>query len=450
VKSARRAVGDDGKEQGVVRTIHGRGFRFVAEVTEAASPRVHDTAPLAAASPAPPAGTRPSIAVLPFRLVGEAGPWAAIADALPDELIAALSRLRWLFVIARGSSFRFRSAAPDLAEVGKALGARYCLSGMVEVSAPNLVVTVQLADTGDGGVVWADRFTSRVDFVHEIRDTIAARVVAALEMRIPEHEAGLAKLSSPGSLDAWAAYHLGLAHMFRFNRHDNEVAGGLFARAVALAPDFARAHAGRSFVHFQNSFLAYTADPAVEAAAARRAAEKAVELDPLDPFANTTMGRSFWLGGDLDSSLAWLERAASICPNHAHGVYARAWTETLLGRGADGRRDADLAMALSPLDPLYYAMAATRSLAHLVSGEDADAARWARTAARSPGAHVLIAAIATAALAIGGDREGAAAWAANVRERRPSITRDEFFRAFPFVAGSTRDRIAGALAESGI
>src|SRR5690606_24300407 len=104
---------------------------------------------------------------------------------------------------------------------------------------------------------------------------------------------------------------------------------------------------------------------------ARRSAERSIELDPLDPFANLVMGRSLWLEGDLDGSSAWLERATTISPSYAQAIYARAWTHALSGRGPEGKADADVAMALSPLDPLHYAMVATRALGHVVCGETA-------------------------------------------------------------------------------
>ncbi len=440
VKSARRALGDDGKTQRFIRTVHGRGFRFVGAVRVAA-----------ASVRAPGAlGARPSIAVLPLRVAGVPTPHATtIADALPDELIAELARLRWLFVIARGSSFRLRSAPLDAENVGKLLGVRYFLSGTVAVTDARLAVTVQLVDTSDGRVVWGDRVVSAVDDVHETRATIRARIVSALELQIPLHEAQAARLLPPDGLDAWSAYHLGLQHMFRFHRADNQIAGELFGRAIAADPRFARAHAGLSFVHFQNAFLRYAPAVEHEVRQARRAAERSVELDPLDPFANFTMGRSFWLEGDLDTGLAWLERAVVLSPSYAQGIYARAWTHALAGRGGAGRDDADAAMALSPLDPLHYAMAATRALSHIVCGEDAEAAVWAERAARAPGAHVLIAVIAVAAHVLNGDRERAASWAAIVRTRSDAITVADFFRSFPFGDPQARHRIGDALRTVG-
>jgi TolB-like protein len=448
IKSARRALGDDGKSQRWIKTIHGQGFRFVGAATMSrpgGAIRREETS----AVPAADSDCRPSIAVLPFRLIGPAGAYAAIADALPHELITELSRLRWLFVTARGSSFRLRGSDADICGIGRLLDVRYCLSGTAEIVNTSLVVTVELVDTRDGRLIWAEHFAGSIDDVHRIREDIRSRIVAALEIQIPLHEAALARLTVTDNLDAWSSYHLGLQHLYRFNRKDNAAATALFQQAIARDPNFARAHAGLSFVHFQTAFMHYSDDLDIEIAQARRFAVRGLELDPMDPFVNFTMGRTFWLEGDLEGSLTWLERATSISPNYAQGIYARAWTESLAGRGLDGRCHVDLAMRLSPLDPLYYAMLATRAFTHMVMGEDAKAADWAERAARSPGAHVLIALIAVAAHALACDEIRAASWAANVRSRNPALTLSHFFRAFPLQSDSTRARVSTALARFG-
>ena len=386
IKSLRQAIGDDGKRQDLVRTLHGQGFRFVAPVRA-----VPDAAPAPAQEAVRADAARPSIAVLPFRLVGDAGTWTAVTEALPDELIIDLARLRWLLVTARGSSFRLRASDPDIIEIGKLLGVRYCLTGAVEIRGQRLAVTVELADTRDGRIVWAERFGGLLDDVHRVREEIRHKVLTALEIRIPMHEASLARLGVTENLDAWSAYHLGLQHMYRFNRQDNAAATALFQRAIASDRGFARAHAGLSFVHFQTAFLRHTDDVAGEVTEARGFAARAYELDAMDPFVNFVMGRSYWLEGDLDRALPWLERATALSPSYAQGFYARAWTETLAGQAREGRGHVDFAMRLSPLDPLHYGMLGTRAFAHLVLGEDAEAARWAERAARAPGAHVLTA-----------------------------------------------------------
>ncbi|GGJ50429.1 hypothetical protein GCM10011393_20800 [Sphingopyxis bauzanensis] len=268
-------------------------------------------------------------------------------------------------------------------------------------------------------------------------------------MRIPVHEANRARLVSCEALDAWSAYHLGLQRMFRFTAGDNAAAAALFTRAIANAPGFARGYAGLSFTRFQDAFLNY-ADRATATAAARDTAEKAVALDPLDPFANLAMGRAYWLSGDLEGSLAWLDRSSALSPNYAQATYARAWAETLLSRSDDGLRHADQALALSPVDPMRYAMLATRSLSHLVRGEDVLAVVWAERAAREPGAHALIAVIAAACQAGIGDTGRAKVWIDIARRRHPALTRDAFFQSFPFSEPVFRSRMQVLLDRSGL
>lgn len=453
IKSARRALGDDGKTQRYIRTVHGKGLRFVAQAQIRGEARPLPAQPVAPSQPACSmelaADGRPSIAVLPFRTPVEAGDWHSIADGLPHELIAELSRLRWLFVVARASSFRLRGDNVDPCQVGRLLGVRYCLSGALEVSRDRMTVITELADTACGDVVWAERYTGPVDDVHSVREQICASVLAHLEIRIPQHEASSARLTVPENLDAWSAYHLGLQHLYRFNQKDNAIAEDMFSRSVQRDPGFARAHAGLSFVHFQTAFLRQSNDADAEVAKARQCAQRGVDLDPLDPFVNFTMGRTYWLESDLDRAYGWLERATSLCPNYAQGLYAKAWTESMAGAALDARAHLDLSMRLSPLDPLYYAMLSARGLTHVTLGEDLEAADWTDRGARAPGAHALIALIAAAANQLAGHGKRARAWAADARRRMPGVTRTDFFQAFPIRDPRQRKRMAEALAQLG-
>lgn len=458
MKSARQALGDSGRAQRWIRTVHGQGFRFVAEVSAQRSsdrPSLHAASDPRIEMPDGPVVRqlepmrRPSLAVLPFRFTGNHERLPALASALPDELISELSRLRWLFVTARGSSFRVRVLDADFSEIGRLLGVRYCLSGAIEISDRRLIVIVELIDTHDCGIVWADRFSGRIDDIHSMREEIRGQVLMSLDIQIPLHEAAIAGLAAPDDLDAWSAFHLGLQHIYRFNRTDNAAAAQLFQRAIALDSRFARAHAGLSFVHFQTAFMRYSDNIEDAIRQARRHAERGVALDPMDPFVNFTMGRSFWLEGDLDTSLSWLERATRISPHYAQGIYARAWTEALGGRPSEAQTHVDLAMRLSPIDPLYYAMMGTRAFTHMVKGEDTEAADWAERAARAPGSHVLIAMIAAAAQSLSGNFERAALWAANARERHPALSCDHFFHAFPMKSDAARARVMRALVKLG-
>lgn len=446
VKSARQAIGDDGRAQAMIRTVHGLGFSFVAEVATRAAVSIDRVAEEPVAEAVEHA--RPSIAVLPFRLVGASDPNLLIADALPHDLITELSRLHWLFVIARGSSFRFRGADARLEDVRSKLNVKYCLTGVIELSGKTMTLSVELSDTRDKGIVWSERFRAGVADVHEVRERIIDAVMSAVEVRIPFNEAQRALLKSPENLDAWSAYHLGLQHMYRFNRTDNETAAGLFERAVTLEPGFARAYAGLSFTHFQNAFLRY-ADDAGAKKLAQHYAAKCLERDPLDPFGHFTMGRAQWLRGDLEASLPWLERANTLNPNYAQARYARGWTEALLGSADASQVNVAAALALSPLDPLVYGMLGVRALSYLAHDDNARAADWAERAANSPGAHALIEMIAAAAHGLNGNEAKAQAWASSAHARASYLNGDDFLRAFPFRDRPTRERVTHTLARLG-
>jgi len=458
IKSARKLLGDDGRAQRLIWTVHGIGFRFAVE------PEIHRVEPLPAPVTVVAAaetetrgsptlteiGEKPSIAVLPFRLIGIGGAYGSLADALPHELITSLSRLRWLFVIARGSTFRFRSAEPDIRHIGEVLGVGYILSGAVEIAGSRLLVTVELSETRGGGVLWAEHYAGDIGDVHEFRERIVSAIVSELDVHIPLNEARMARALPATSLDAWSAYHLGLNHMFRFTRRDNEIAQGLFGQALARAPDFTRAHAGMSFTRFQNAFLGYQPDTDSEIAGARASAEAAMACDPLDPFANLVMGRTHWIEKDLGGSFHWLDRAVSLNPNYAQAVYLRGLTRSMSGHGAEGEQDVDLAYRLSPLDPLGYAMFSTRGITHLIRDNHAEAIEWSERAMRMPGAHVHIAVVAAAARKHAGDDAAAARWIQYARQRDPTISTEAFLRAFPFDDPVQRAKIEGLLKSLGL
>lgn len=328
VRSARQAVDDSGAQQAVIRTVHGQGFRCIAKVSES---RPAQAATDGDREPVDHPAGRPSIAVLPFQPLGMPDNLAFLGEAIPHEIIQALSRLRWLAVIARGSSFRFRQATPDLDLVATALAVRYVLSGIIESRDRKVAVTLELADATSHEILWADRIESPIDGIDDLRSQIVAHLVSALETHIPFNEARMARLQGPDGLNAWANYHIGLGHLYRFTAVDTVLAQECFERAVAADPQFARARAGLSFTSFLDAFLRLSPDPAAAARSARRHAEHSLALDALDPFANFTMGRTFWLTDEPEIAADWLARATALNPNYAQGFYASAFTAMLRG-----------------------------------------------------------------------------------------------------------------------
>lgn len=450
IKAARQALGDDGQQQRFIRTVHGKGFRFDARVT---FDHADDITPALPADPPPiaaPVEDRPSIAVLPFMHTGEAGPLSFVAEALADELITDLSRLRWLLVIARGSTFRFRNRDVGCGEIGAALKVRYCLTGTLAQAGHSVTISVELARTGDSAVIWADRFTAGCDELAELRREILAAVVANLEVRIVQHEIDLARRRQQAGLDAWASYHLGLDHMFRFNKADNGQAAALFERALALDPHFSRALSGLSFTAFQDRFLNYSGDDEANARRARELAEEALRCDPLDPFAHLNLARAMWFDDAVSESIERLGECIALSPNYAQAIYSKAWAEMTLCEAGACDSNAAAALRLSPLDPLRYAMLGVRSMGALLRDDVEAAADWGEKAARSPGAHKHIAVIAALGTGAAGRTDRAAHWLQRARELDPHVSARGFLVSFPFIESDGRERIERGLRHLGL
>ena len=445
LKFARKAVGDDGARQDFIRTLHGRGHRFVAPVQMRAAATV---APQAATVTVDGAASKPTIAVLPF--LQNAGDSVQIGDGLAAEIISALSRLRWLRVIARESTFRFRQDVVDLAGLRSLLGASYALTGRIEPVGNRLDVSVTLIETRGGSVVWADRFEPVPDDIHAARHDIVTAVISALDLQIPQAEAALARGKPTEMLDAWGAYHLGMSHLHRFNAHDNAIAAGLFERATRLDPGFATAFAARSFAKHQEVAQAFRRDYDRIIPEMRRLAERAVELDPYDPFANLVMGRASMLSDSPDDGQFWRDRSIQLSPSFAKGHYSRGIVDMLAGRTAQARAGLDTAMALSPMDPLLGTMLTAKALTFMVDGDMEAAQDWALRSVRVNQAHFLVLTTTALTCQLAGDGAGAAHWALHLRTLRPDATITPYLKALHFADEGLRVKVRDTLLRLGM
>lgn len=449
IKSTRKAIGDDGSAQKLIKTIHGRGFRFVGDISTSSS---HTE--LTPDSPSPHQkeideaaiqNQKPSIIVLPFNYILSSSELAILPEGFVIDIILGLSRLRWLKVISKASSFQFNSKTQSDTILSQT-GAKYCLSGSIERINNKLTVTIELSNMVSKGVIWIERLEGKLDDIHQLRTDIVNKAVATLEVQISTNEAHIAQLCAIENLDAWAAYHLAIAHLYRFTQIDNAKALGLFTRAIKMLPTFARAYAGLSCCHYQNSFNQYSScDPVIEAIKSKKNAERAIELDPLDSFANFAMGRCFWLTGVVEDSLPWLERSLSFNPNYAQAYYSHGLASVMTNNAGDAKHGASRAIELSPLDPFLFGFYGVRAFSYIAAQDYENARIWANHGARQPGALFMLDLIASIANSLAGYDHEAAYWATRARKRRPDLSSDYFFRALPFIQGLTRERISQAL-----
>jgi DNA-binding SARP family transcriptional activator len=390
---------------------------------------------------------RASIAILPFQEAESASSMGGYAAGLTHDVITRLAKLRSLPVIARGSVFALaeRGLAPET--IARKLGVAYAASGTVRTLGAERLVAVDLVETGTGRILWSEQFARRAGDDLKLIDDVGDRIVAALASEVELAERNRAVLKAPNTLDAWEAYHRGLWHMYRFNGPDNARAQAFFRQSIDIDPTFSRSYAGLSFTHFQNAFLLRPQDRQRESDLAFKAAGEGLAADDRDPAAHWAMGRALWLRGEVAGSLGELSAAVELSPNYALGHYTLAFVHAQSGEPQTAIAYADQSRALSPYDPLLFAMLCTRAIAHMRLGEYKEAAEWGRKAAARPNAHAHIAAISALCEALAGQTDVARAVVASLRQGHPGYGIDHLFAAFRFDPPLTKTlrRVAGRI-----
>lgn len=426
INAVRKAIGDSGEEQFLIRTVPRKGFRFVGDVTETqASERVSTGAagPAADASPpVPPLPGKPSIAVLPFQNLSGDPEQAYFADGVVEEIITALSRVRWLFVIARNSSFTYQGRDVDVKQMGQELGVGYVLEGSLRKAADRIRITGQLIEASTGAHLWAERFEGQLEDIFELQDEIAASVAGAIAPQVELAEIERAKNKPTASLNAYDCYLRGIAHMHRGTRETIAEALSLFQRSIELDPDFAAAHAMAAWSYFWRKINGWTEDRAREIAEGVRLARRAVELGRDDAVALTRGGHALaHLAGDLEGGIALLDRAIFLNPNLASAWFLGGFLRTWHGECESAIEHFERAMRLSPVDPELYRMQAGIAMAHLFAGRIERASAWAERSYSNLPSFLMVVALIAATRALGGRQEDAKRAIEEMRKLDPGL-----------------------------
>ena len=345
------------------------------------------------------------------------------ADGVVEDIITALSRIRWLFVIARNSSFTYKGRAVDVKQIGRELGVRYVLEGSVRKSANRVRITGQLIDADHGAHLWAERFEGTLDDIFELQDQVAASVVGAIAPQMELAEIERAKRKPTENLNAYDYYLRGMADLHLGTREAIDEALPLFEQAIKLDPDFASAYAMAAWCYFWRKVNGWMTDPPREAAEGARLARRAVELGRDDAVALTRGGHALAHlgGGGLDGGIALLDRAVMLNPNLAAawflGGYLRVW---------NGEHDSAIAhftraMRLSPLDPETYRMQAGMAMAHMLSARFDAASSLADESSRDLPSFLMVVAVAAASHALAGRLDQGRRAMDRVRQLDPAL-----------------------------
>jgi TolB-like protein/class 3 adenylate cyclase len=377
--------------------------RFVGELGEGAAIAVPVHLSEATAGPAPALPDKPSIAVMPFANLSGDPQQEYFADGVVEEIITSLSRIRWLFVIARNSSFAYKGRAVDVKQVGRDLGVRYVLEGSIRKSGNRIRVTGQLIDASAGMHLWADRFDSSLEDLFELQDEVTASVVGAIAPKLERAEIERASCKPTERMDAYDFFLRGMASLHKFTRKDTDIALDLFHRALELDQEFASAYAMASLCHTRRKAQGWIAHRPQEVSEGARLARQATKFGREDAnalaFAGFTLAYLAW---ELEDGAAYVDQAVSLNANHAPARDFSGWVKVWLGEPELALEQFDYAMRLSPVDPFIYLMLHGSAHALFFAGRFDEAIERALTALRDHPDHHGALRIAVASCASAG------------------------------------------------
>ena len=427
INAARKAVGDSGEDQKLIRTIPRKGLRFVGAVRaqpsgEAAHPDGPSLdKPHVQTGPGVPLRNRPAIAVLPFINMSGDPEQEYFSDGITEDIITALSKLRWFFVIARNSSFVYKGRAVHMKLIAEELSVDYVVEGSVRKSGDRVRITAQLNDVTTGSHIWAEHYDRGVADVFAVQDEITEAIVAAIEPQLYAAENFRAQRKPPDSMDAWDLLMRALSHYWRVTRQDNLVAQALLEKAIAIDPSYGQALGVLATSYIFGAHMGW-ADIATVGPTAERAALTAIMADSEDPWAHLALGVVYLFARHFDESLVEFELALRLNPNFwlAQGYYALALC--YCGRWEEGNLAARRALRLSPRDPLSAIYCGITAYAQFLGRNYDEAMRLAREGIRQRSDFVGAHRVLTAAAGMAGQDDIAKTALQQLRRAQPNIS----------------------------
>ena len=392
---------------------------------------------------------KPSIAVLPFQNMSGDPQQEYFSDGITEDIITALSKLRWFFVIARNSTFGYKNKTPDIRKVARDLGVRYVLEGSVRKSGERLRVTSQLIDATTGSHVWAERYDRNVADLFAVQDEITENVVASIESQLFAAEHIRTRSRPTESLDAWGCVVQAMPHVWTWSAHDSEVGIALLNRAIALDPNYARANSLLAWAYAARAHLG-KADPISELKTAEALARKAIEQDGGDSWAHLAMGYFHMVARHSSPAIASLKEAITRNPNFAFGHMILGSAYAYSGQWEKGLEQLAIATRLSPRDHVEAPILSTTGLCHFMRGSYEEAIELQRRAVSIRPNFGTAWRTMAASAGLAGDTKTGAAAIKEAQRLQPNLSID-WVRTFqPIVTEADLERYIDGLRKSGL
>jgi adenylate cyclase len=385
---------------------------------------------------------KPSIVVLPFQNMSGDPEQDYFADGMVEDITTGLSRIKWLFVIARNSSFTYKGKAVDVRQVGRELGVRYVLEGGVRKTGNRVRITAQLVEAETGRHLWADRFDGALEDVFDLQDQITERVVGIVEPSLQRSEIERSRRKPPENLDAYDLYLRALPHMASVMPADAKIAAGFLDRALELDPGYAAAQALLAWCH-EIRFMRGGFDDADRIAGLARArASIASGTDDAASLAVAALVISH-LAKERETAASTIDRALSLNPSSAAALFFGAHIYAFNGNPAVVSTHASRALRLSPFDPFSYEAHNALGLAAIQEARYDDAASNFANAVQANTRFSTLYFFQAVALALGGRMEEAEKIVRRALELEPGF-RNRFFRDIGLVPAIADKLVEGA------
>jgi TolB-like protein/class 3 adenylate cyclase/Flp pilus assembly protein TadD len=392
---------------------------------------------------------KPSIAVLPFVNMSGDPEQEYFTDGITEDIITALSRYRWFFVIARNSSFAYKGKAVDIKQVARELGVRYVLEGSVRKAGRLVRVTGQLIDAETGAHLWAERYDRPYEDIFAIQDEITENVVGAIEPEILMGEGRRVIQQAKADPDAFDCCMRGMWHHYQMTLEEFVEAERWLRRAIEIDPKYARGHMALARVLFGRCVLGGSADIDADRAEICALATQAVALDERDPYCHYALFACHLLAGRHQAALAAAQRAIDLNPNFALGHLALGWVRIYIGHFDEALEPLLRAIRLSPHDPIGFLFLNRIALAHYHLGNYEEALHFAERAAAGRRIHIVLV-VMIACLAMLGRLDEARALAAEIALLEPPDTAAYWRAVHPYAEPAHRAQLYDGLRRAGL
>jgi len=407
--------------------------------------------PTAAMPPALTLPDKPSIAVLPFQNMSGDPEQEYFVDGIVDDIISALSRFKWLFVIARNSSFTYKGTAIDIRQVGRNLGVRYVLEGSIRKAGERVRITGQLIDAASGAHLWAERFEGALQDVFELQDRVTASVVGELGSQLQLAEMERARSKGTENLTAYDHYLRGMDRLYVWTRESNREALGYFLKAIEIDQNYAMAYGLAALCYSLRKQSRWIVDPVCENAEGVRLARRAIELDRDDPWVLGTAGFTMaYIAEELEFGAECIAECLALNPNYAFGWTFSGWVQIYLGNPDDALKHLEQARRLSPHDPGIMQLITGCALAHYFAGRYEETVRLAGQVLRQVPNFLPALRMAAMGHAMLGQQDRASVAAAHVLALDPKASVSILVPLLPLHRPEDRERYRVGLARAGL